>query len=362
MKAAFAKALRVTDWAHFLGACSRPKKSFDAPCERIAAYRAGVIATMKKHLSTFGQKLVPLIERAIFCFRSLPTALLFHTVIHVLLQTLLAQQPSERPAAKAFRKHYLSLLSEEEAKSAYGLANWPGGPDMFYTADWWCGIQRIQPGSASGTQAQESWHGQKLKKYMGLRQSLPVFVQSLSSFASSRLQNLRASNTSLTDVPNEPFPDKAVLFDSNALTQQGRTSAEQFHRTGATKRWDDGHGSVFLCTRRTLATFDRAATKWIRSEDTEVTPPPASFPETFASLLRSTSDAAVTQALVALGLGPEPLEDVEKLVKTLQSYVLVVVGPAASEFWCRQPSDSDSTPHAQAICAFCQTFCLHGFL
>ena len=192
VKAAFAKALRVTDWAHFLGACSRPKKSFDAPCERIAAYRAGVIATMKKHLSTFGQKLVPLIERAIFCLRSLPTALLFilHTVTHVLLQTLLAQQPSERPAAKAFRKHYLSLLSEEEAKSAYGLANWPGGPDLFYTADWWCGIQRIQPGSASGTQAQESWHGQKLKKYMGLRQSLPVLVQSLSSFASSRLQNL----------------------------------------------------------------------------------------------------------------------------------------------------------------------------
>ena len=112
--------------------------------------------------------------------------------------------------------------------------------------------------------------------------------------------------------------------------------------------------------RRTLATFDRAATKWIRAEDTEVTPPPASFPETFASLLRSTSDAAVTQALVALGLGPEPLEDVEKLVKTLQSYVLVVVGPAASEFWCRQPSDSDSTPHVQAICAFCETFCLHG--
>ena len=112
--------------------------------------------------------------------------------------------------------------------------------------------------------------------------------------------------------------------------------------------------------RRTLATFDRAATKWIRAEDTEVTPPPASFPETFASLLRSTSDAAVTQALVALGLGPEPLEDVEKLVKTLQSYVLVVVGPAASEFWCRQPSDSDSTPHVQAICAFCETFGLHG--
>ena len=67
-----------------------------------------------------------------------------------------------------------------------------------------------------------------------------------------------------------------------------------------------------------------------------------------------------TQALVALGLGPEPLEDVEKLVKTLQSYVLVVVGPAASEFWCRQPSDSDSTPHVQAICAFCETFGLHG--
>ena len=117
---------------------------------------------------------------------------------------------------------------------------------------------------------------------MGLRQSLPVFVQSLSSFASSRLQNLRASNTSLTDVPNGPFPDKAVLFDSNALTKQGRTSAEQFHRTGATKRWDDGHGSVFLCMRRTLATFDRAATKWIRAEDIEVTPPPAPFPETFA--------------------------------------------------------------------------------
>ena len=94
----------------------------------------------------------------------------------------------------------------------------------------------MQPGSASGTQAQESWHRHKLKKYLGLRTALPTFVESLDNFAKSRL----------ADQGSEPFPDKTVMWDSAALTQEGRSSADQFYRNRAWDRCEDVDGTIFL--------------------------------------------------------------------------------------------------------------------
>ena len=130
--------------------CSPSATASDAD-GRLAAYRQGVFATVKNHLSKAGQKLLPLVERAFYCLRSVPTALLFHTVAHVLLETLSAQAPSERKAAVALKKHYFQTCTNEEACSRYELTDWVGHPQTLLLADWWCGFMRIQPGSASGT-------------------------------------------------------------------------------------------------------------------------------------------------------------------------------------------------------------------
>ena len=69
-------------------------------------------------------------------------------------------------AAKALQRHYLVKHGRQQAQANFKVEDWPGEQNTFYTAEWWCGLQRIQPGSASGTQAQESWHRWKLKKYL----------------------------------------------------------------------------------------------------------------------------------------------------------------------------------------------------
>ena len=67
------------------------------------------------------------------------------------------------------------------------------------------------------------------------------------------------------------------------------------------------------------------------------------------------------RALVSLGLR-NPLLDLESLLKLLDSYVLVAIGPFAEQFWQQKAhaGDQNHNPHTQGFCAFCQEFCLHG--
>ncbi|CAK9108613.1 unnamed protein product, partial [Durusdinium trenchii] len=360
-KSVFRCASRVTDWAHVIGACNRPKttKALMPADERIKTFRTGAFATVKSHLTQSGLKLLPLVERAFFCLRCVPTALLFHSITALLLQTLVSQQPPEEKAAKALQRHYFVKHSRQQAQTAFGAFDWPGEPTTFYTAEWWCGLQRIQPGSASGTQAQESWHRWKLKKYLGLRSSLQSFASSLASFTKSRLMDLRAAGSCLPDMPAEPFPDKMVLCDSDALTRQGRSSAEQFFRVQAWDRFDDDDGTTFLCMRRTLATYDHASKTWVRTPDNAVQCPSSGFAQAFANLLRANSETSLTRALLNLGLA-QPLSDLEKLLKLLDSYVVVAVGHFAAQFWRRESMAQELSPHTQGFCAFCGEFCLHA--
>lgn len=129
----------------------------------------------------------------------------------------------------------------------------------------------MQPGSASGSQAQESWHRHKLKKYITeLRQNVPAFVSSLESFTRSRLQQLCLAGASLPDLPVEPFPDKFVMYDSPALTALGRSSADQFHRIAAFDTFPDEFGNVWYCMRKTLTSYDQDSCKWTFTADCDV--------------------------------------------------------------------------------------------
>ena len=147
------------------------------------------------------------------------------------------------------------------------MQSWPGQASHknLLLADWWHGAERLQPGSASGTQAQESWHTHKLKKRIGrLRQPIDALASSLQSLMQSRLKDLQARAGVLPDAPVEPFPDKYVLSDSNKLTSEGRTSAEQYFRSGAFDMWSDGDATTYYAVRRTHATFERESRGWAR--------------------------------------------------------------------------------------------------
>ncbi|CAE7256166.1 unnamed protein product [Symbiodinium microadriaticum] len=316
-KAVFPNSDRVADWAHVTGACARPKFHKPSKDEKLLAYRNGIYKTMQKALSPAGQKLLPLLERAFHCLRAIPTALLFHTVVHALLQTLRAQQPAEHKAATAFRKHYLDVCTDEVAAARYQTSDWVGHPAPLLLADW----------------CMEFWHKNKLKKYMGLRTALDSFGASLAQFSSSRLQNLKAQSTPLPDVPGEPFPDKALLYDSNFLMREGRTSAQQFRKTGAYDIWSDGEGTTFFAFPRTLCKYDSAAKTWNRVADEEVQPVPAGTAASLAKVFLSRTAASLQEALRSMGLGVDPLRDIEQLLRLLHKYVLVLVGDAATRHW-----------------------------
>ena len=233
-------------------------------------------------------------------------ALLFHTIAHAFFEMLLAQDPPEETAVKTLSRYYFRRVPAAEAKHEWGLSTWVGDAEWIYSADWWYRSQRLQPGSSSGTQAQESWHKAKLKSYMGLRAALPALAEQFSKFTSSHLKNLKASGSTLPDVPREPFPDRAVLFDAPWLTKKGRSSAEQYHRTGA---YDvcENEGSVFFAMPRALARFDRTADEWIFTEDTNISAPPAETASRLAQLC-SASDAETMQAALSdLDLSLDPM-------------------------------------------------------
>jgi hypothetical protein len=94
-------------------------------------------------------------------------------------------------------------------------------------------VERIQPGSSGGSQAQESWHRHKLKAFVKeLSQQVNDFVIRLERFARARVSELRTTNTVLRDTPGEPFPD-SYLLSSALLASRGRTAAQQYISTGA---------------------------------------------------------------------------------------------------------------------------------
>eukprot|EP00435_Cladocopium_sp_Y103_P055477 s46_g18.t1 len=358
----FPRAHKVADWAHFIGACSRgslPKKHPATSDEKFLAFRKGVFATAKNNLSPRGQTLLPLIERAFYCMRSVPTALLFHTVAYIFFDMLLAQNPPEEAAAKALSRYYFRRVPAAEARTQWRVTTWIGDPAYIYLADWWYGSQRLQPGSCSGTQAQESWHKHKLKSYMGLRASLPAFTGQLAKFTKSRLKALRASSKSLPDVPKEPFPDRAVLFDTPWLTKKGRSSAEQYHRTGAYDVYEH-EGTAFFAMQRTLARYEKSAEEWKFTEDVHVSSVPADTAARLAHLCAASDAESLRRALLELDLSLDPFH-LDKLLRLFNSSVLVVFGPEASRFWRRQPLDDQPiAPHTQGLCHFCHDFSVHG--
>jgi hypothetical protein len=337
---------------------TRPKlatvRAAELADQHFMAHRSGIFALVKTHLSPAGKPLFKLIENAVHAMRSLPTALLFHTVTHLLLDGLAA----EAAVVRALCRHYFIQVPAHDAKARWNLLDWIGESGFLYSADWWSGVDRLQPGSASGTQAQESWHKCKLKAYLGIRTALPTLFENFEQFTRSRLHDLRASSPALPDVPRVPFPDRQLLFDVTWLTKEGRTSAHHFFRCKAYDTHEDGD-TTFFAMPQTLACYDAKAACWVAGSDE---PPPRAnlfqLASSLAALVKARSSADFSNACQGLGLCPNP--QLKDLLPVLSKHVLVVVGPYAQSFWRRQDGHGDDSTYVQGVCLFCSSFCLHG--
>ena len=269
---------------------------------------------------------------------------------------MLQAQPAEHACVAALRRRYLTSVPAV-------LYRLPGTLGDLTSADWWAGLPRLQPGSASGSQAQESWHRHKLKKHISaMHQHLPAFFASLSSFTQSRDRQLLICGGSLPDIPVEPFPDPQVLHDSRDLTVSGRSSAEQYHRTTAFDTYCDQDGNFWYAMRCTLATYNKSPGRWSFTPDTSVRRPAPGLAEQLRCIFMAKQIPGLLAALQAGGCAAaDPAQvDLEPLRRLLSKRVLVVQGPGAATSWSLQTEVGPAPSYRQAVCLNCSAFALHG--
>ena len=357
------RSLRCGDWPHFVGATVSTKKVKPQFPERgdddtmVNAWRKGVYTTVR-NAATPGRadEIVKFLKPILELSRVAPTLLIFHMLWHFAFSEL--QRRGEAACLKVLEKNYFTHVLAGEARSEWGLESWHGDQDWLYSAAWWSGCQRLPPGSACGTQAQESWHRHKLKAFMvSLYMSIPDFLDRLTSFCQQRLGQLEVKEERLLDYPAEPWPD-STLLDTDKLARHRRSGASCFSELGFHSTWSSG-SAVYFATRQDTLVWSKAEHRWINSKDSPKVQ--SDVAEILAGIFTARATAPLETALQRLG-APMPIgSDVEEMVRLLSQYRLVAMGPAADAMW-RRPSgivSSDLFPHACAVCAFCVEAALH---
>ena len=215
---------------------------------------------------------------------------------------------------------------------------WIHGPGRTCNPTWTLltGGLRLQPACASAKQSQQAWRCHKLKKRVGsLHQRLDVFIKSVQDFTKSRLQDTKAAPGLLRDVQIEPFPEKGVLFDSTWFIAQGRSSANEYHRTKCFDFWSDGVGTTYYTMPSTLAAYEKDRECWAKAPtpNSQVQKPPLGTAKALAGLFLATRSQQLEAALKRLGMGDEPQQDLSAVLKTLSMYILVIQGQAATKHW-----------------------------
>ncbi len=204
--------------------------------------------------------------------RVAPTLLIFHCIWEAVFPAMRREFGEEREAT--LRRYYFIKLDATDARSQYRIESWPSDQTFVHYAAWWCGPERIQPGSASGGQAQEAWHGNLLKPWMpSLRLRMPDFVTNLSGFTKARRGQLIGNDVVLPDYPSEPWPDRFLLEASNALLAEVRNPASEFKKHGSFDVHRSDDGSLFYAMRHHLLRWDQAGACWSPDPAPRAVPP-----------------------------------------------------------------------------------------
>ena len=325
------KSQRCGDWSHFTGATVQRKKlqpmlPATRPGEKLVnAWRVGVYATIRKRCSSGvrADETVEFLKPIFEVSRVAPTLLLFHTIWHHAFQALNSR--GEAACASALERCYFFKVAASEARSVWGMESWHGTEQWVHCAAWWSGCQRLQPGSASGTQAQESWHRHVLKAYMGsLRLTMPEFIDRLSEFCEARLAQQHANHRKFVDYPAEPWPDP-VLLDTEKLARQRRTSAHEFVTAGLHSEWLSPNGTRYFAMRQHTFAWCTASKTWVKDNTTAAVR--SDLAESLACVYHAHTKCELDDALAAAGVTLPIAADLKSLVKFLDEHVLVMFGP-----------------------------------
>lgn len=344
----------------------------------VHAWRTGIYATIRRHCrgGSRADDTVSFLKPILEVSRVLPTLLLFHTIWHYTFSALRSR--GEHACAKALDDCYFkpTRVPAQEAHDLWGLESWPGDTQWVYCAAWWSGLQHIQPGTASGSQAQEAWHRNTLKMFMcHLRRTMPEFIERLEAFCQVQLeqlqpvdrklvdgvahiQELQRSDRKLADYPGEPWPDH-MLLDSDKLARQRRTSAEEYVAPGMHSKWQSDDGTWYFAMRQHTFVWDTQQKIWTKNPS--ATTVPDNLARLLAAAYEARSQADLEAALHSLGLPPLSESCVSEAVRFFEDRALVIFGKSALSLW-RRPASVDPQslfPHACAVCAFCLESALH---
>ena len=216
----------------------------------VNAWRSGVFATLRRHCraGSLADDTILTLKPILKLARTIPTLMLFHTVWHFTFSALRDRQLNA--CAHALETYYFTKIPALEAREHWDMDSWHGNDQWVYSAAWWSGCQRLQPGTACGTQAQESWHRHTLKAFFGtLRLTMPELLIRLAEFCIVRVGQLSASDRRLLDYPSEPWPQRALL-DPSKLSSHRRTSAGEFQSAGQQSRWQSEDGTLYIAMRQ----------------------------------------------------------------------------------------------------------------
>ena len=322
-------SIRLHDWAHCCGATNKGPAGFPGPAEH--AWRKTVMRLF--HSSRFAPKYV------------------FHLAWSSLFGEL-SEDVRGRSLLSATQHEYFH--QQDDLWSAY----WRAGPD------------RVAPGTATGSAAQEAWHGHTLKELIPKHNSPRGLATALNEqIVQPLLQDLRKRAASADHFQEWPAVgqrlDLCVLNSEGEMRAQGRTCATSLLAWGLHHSHQDESGNAHYlipASRLRNATVDETDYPQDRRRPVYVdrpvrpVPPEATACMARAALARTVADAE--SALAQLGVySPEmhTITNWPQLLRYLCDWRHVVIGPFVRQLWQSHGiADAPHNKHFNALCFFCE--------
>lgn len=236
----FPSSVRVLDWAHLIAANrvkaggsaheTSSETSQGAESDFLEKWRKGILQNVSRWLRD--EKHEQMIRNIVFTSH-VCTQNLFHFLWAGLVSYL--EDNGEQNCARLLLKYYTNNVPTKLDCS------WRVAPD------------RIQPGSGSGSQCQESWHGHRLKgRLQPHRHQLGGFVALLQKFVGTRAHQMSGQASKLHDTP-------CVVWDhclmEGPLSKFGRTCGKEFVEHKAMLKWQDTDGTIYFMMRKSICKF-----------------------------------------------------------------------------------------------------------
>jgi hypothetical protein len=198
-------AVRAADFSHFIGATRRSRKCPLAGIEQeedasVGPWRSGVKQTARNVCND--TDILALLDMLIYSSRDVMRPA-FDWLWNAYFEHL--RQQGQTVLVQKLLTHYITRTLTPSGAFHYD--------SPFRTA-----CDRVQPGSGSGSQSQESWHTHRLRPALeNLRAPVEVVVARLTTFFQTRLVEM-GNTEQLGDVPSVRFNDEFLREAQNMLS------------------------------------------------------------------------------------------------------------------------------------------------